>query len=266
MRRVLIGSCLHTPPGSLRARTLPAFGAHLAALDLEGLQVSHAFVLDGLGSTAAGAHRLLLQAFPDASLMMLHDQDPRMSEVRRERATVGDLYRRMAWVRNHLRARALFEGADFLLSIDGDILPPPSLLQRLVAEDRPWCAGLVCNTPPPDDCWAWNVMDFTSDARRHVHFRPDLERGGPCEITGAACLYRQDFLERIWWAPDPAGEDVGLGRLARQAGLRGWYLPVVCEHLMVEEQLSAHRERCPLAACALTCLEAEAGIGKGPSK
>lgn len=278
-RRVLIGACLHTPPGSLRARVFPAWLAHLQALDLEGVEARYAFVLDKVESHHAGPHRRLLEAFPGASLLWVMDDDlprpeaqPRpevrpMSEVRRLRREVGDGYARMAFLRNLLRERALLEGADFLFSVDGDIMVPSNLLRAVVAEDRPWVSGLVCNVPPEDipgwECWAWNVLNFTADLRRHFHIAPDLEKGGPCDVTGAVALYRHDLLQAARWAPDPGSEDDGFARLAKAAGFRGWYIPQVCGHLMTPALAEAHQKACGLPFCALAMIE---GVeeGKGP--
>jgi hypothetical protein len=265
---VLIGACLHTPPGSLRAACLPAFVAHLGALDTSGLSVSQAFVLDDVASTAAGAHRLLLSAFGAAALLIVQDDGEAMPEVRRARVPERMCgYARMAYLRNMLRARAIYEGADFLLSVDGDVLPPRGLLQALLRADAPMASGLVCNDPPvpgetPDH---YNVMEFTSDGHYAFHVLPDLAHGGPCDVAGAVCLYRRDLLEAARWAPDPQGEDIGLGRLARQAGLRGRYVPVLCEHLMAPPQVDAHRAACGLPACALAYVEAAEGIARRPS-
>jgi len=267
-RRVLLGAVLHLPPGSHRAAAAGAWARHLAALELGDHDVTCCFVIDGgydgaeldsipgcVGEVAAfmdrpgfGLHLIRLATLTNVPGY----RDPHMPEARGDRRVGDTVYRHMAYVRNLLRERALHERADFLLSVDGDVLVPPGLLVDLVAQDRPICAALVCNEPDgptaksPQERYAWNVLDFLADRTRahHLGQQTDFRLGGPCDVTGACCLYSYDALKKAKWAPDPAGEDIGFCRIARGAGFRAWYRPTVCPHMMTPGMLEAHRASC----------------------
>lgn len=269
MTRVLIASPVYAPLGSLRRRILPYWLWHLVGLNTEDLDVRWCFVVDGAPGAGAPSmeregHERLLQmlteVFPTATIIQIADQGPWMNEVRSLRSIGGggaDNYRRMAMIRNLIRERALLEGVDYLFGVDSDVMVTRDTLRMLLAEGldsgRPWVSALICNTPlephPTEPgqwapCWAWNVMDFTADGRRHVHFKPDVARGGQCEATGAVCLYSYQLLVDVRWRPDPAGEDVGFGRVARAAGHRGWYIPHNLDHLMDRRAADLHVATC----------------------
>jgi hypothetical protein len=179
-----------------------------------------------------------------------------------------DAYRHLARLRNLMRERLLRDGFDAMLTIDTDIVAPPDLLVRLAngGHDRPWVAALVQNRPGDERTWnVFRMARSRQDGRPGLrHFQatgqgPDgttwpgpegcghdpQEPGiGEPLVSGAVCLYRRDLLERVGFQPHPCGEDVGFGAQAIREGFSAWYLPIVCEHLMDEQLLKEHLERC----------------------
>lgn len=276
-RRVLVGAVLHMTERSHRMACFEPWLAHLAALETRDLDVRYCFVLDGLGAGCERRVRNLLWAtFPTPTLIAVDSPDLRMSEQRRARRSGGPMFRHMAFVRNLLRERALDEQVDFLFSVDGDIVVHAGLLQRLVGEDRAWVSALIPNTEPPDVPYAWNILDFSEDRIRAFHIEPSgaaADFGGPCDVTGAVCLYRRDVLRAARWENDPQGEDVGFGRLASAAHLRAWFLPLVAgaTHLVTDQVRGEHIRTCPTCLPVLRkaeedeALEKLAGDESGPS-
>jgi len=152
---------------------------------------------------------------------------------------------RMARIRNVFRQRAIAIGADALLSIDSDIVATPELLERLIEPGKPWVAALVDNTRGRRV--AFNVMWEKTHYPGHYERRPvNFAAGGPADMVGAVCLYRRELLEVAEYQDDGRGEDVGFARSAAEARIGGWYIPLELQHLMVEGQVRAHLERCPL--------------------
>jgi len=244
--RVLVGGVLHWGYETHREACLPFYLAHLAAQVVpEGYEICYGFVLDG---APANAELYILKALRDrvSYLRTYLWKAQYMPERRSERGRL-DRFDHMAFVRNLMADLAGAMGAAYLFSVDGDILLHPSSLGVLLGMGREQAAVLIPNTPPPDEPWAFNVLDFTVDGTRCTHIEP-RPQGGLCGVTGAACLYSAELLRHVRFYPDPQGEDVGFGRAARQwqPGFRAGYVACGASHLMVPEQIKPHVDTCPL--------------------
>jgi hypothetical protein len=153
----------------------------------------------------------------------------------------------MAFARNLLSD--LMREGDFayLLSVDGDIMLHPATLGVLLGLGRDQASVLVGNTAPPDEPWAWNVLDWTVDGQRITHIEP-YQTGGTCGATGAACLYSRSILENCRFHADPQGEDIGFARHVRQVDpkFRAAYVPCGAHHCMVPPVLAKHVSTCTI--------------------
>lgn len=256
--RLLIGSLIHD-----REEITACYLRHLGALDLSGIEVSWLFVCDNPGTMPTPDYLCRLPSGAKC-VHIMDDVGVRADHWEREAREGGHPrpeFRRLAWMRNMLRGRAIMEQVDGLVSIDSDICAPPDLVQRLAAADRPWVSALVDNSArinreDPELARmrgekenggrrVYNVSDLDEEGEI-IRLAPDLEAGGECDATGAVCLYRRDLLEAVSWRWHGAGEDIGLANAAKAAGFRGHYLPEICDHLMTEARLAAHKETCAL--------------------
>lgn len=266
--RLLIGSPIHE-----RDEITKCYFRHLRSLDLTGVEVSWCFVLDRPPQTLRGRP---LPSLECTSIIEVFDGcDGYTRQWDWENG--NQHFRRMAFLRNLLRERALMEQVDALISIDSDICVPPDLVQKLAAAGKPWVSALVDNSAllnkgeadpelkrmrgeRPDymgKSSIWNVMKFIFNIHDETqtpipaHYNAvkgelDFERGDDCDLAGAVCLYSRELLEKCRFAWAKQGEDIGFGLAAREAGYRASYLPIVCDHLMTPARLAAHKARCDL--------------------
>ena len=269
--KLLVGSAIKD-----RHAITDCFMRHLRALDTAYLDISWFWIICQESDRWADLYKVeRLIDLPGMNSLILCDSGPFYSrDIVNKNGDEHRLqaFRRMAFLRNLLRERALYEGVDALVSIDSDICPPPDLLQRLVAADKPWVAALVDNsammnkerdpelwrmkgeTPQQGYMPLFNVMNLeeTEDPEARFitrHFAPELTNGGECDATGAVCLYSRELLQASRWESHMAGEDIGFSLNAKRAGFKAHYIPLLCDHLMNEQRLEAHLQNCD------TCLE-----------
>jgi len=248
MIRVMVGAPVYWPEGSLRATVAETWAYHLVAAIKKCPEVDAHVALVVDSGTWTRKLVEVEEIFNGANLgvrwIEVRDFDAEhMAENRPQRRDLGRRgYRRMAFLRNLLVERCQYELCDYLWSVDADVLVPPVTLKALLDEARPQVSAVVCNTAPPDDPFAWNIMDFTADRVVATHIEPE-PTGGPCDITGACCLYATEmFAAGVRWIYDPQGEDVGFARLADQRfhRLRAWYVPVPgVQHIMTRDAWKA---------------------------
>lgn len=255
MTHVLIGGLVHDRP------QVECYLRHLRELDTEGLEISWAFVLDGVDEPD------WCDLWPEGARFLDGPPGPHWDRKALDKPAC---YAHLADLRNLLRAHALEVGADYLLSVDSDIIAPPDVLKRLLASGKPWVAGLVSNREPgQEDGRTFNVFKVKLSGPQPFlqHFQPmgTGAHGNPWPgpegagqdprdtlvpsvplCVGAVCLYQATLLRCATFAGHRWGEDIGFARQAFSAGYSGWYLPLRCEHLMTVEQLAEHRARCPL--------------------
>jgi hypothetical protein len=243
---------------------------HLGKLSLSNLEVSWCWILDDLLSSELKIDCGL----PDyeKTFINLNDSGPFYSRDQFKNIEPADrlsIFRRMAFLRNLLRERALLEGVDALVSIDSDICPAAGLLQQLVSAGKPWVSALVDNSAlmnrehdpelwrmrgeqcPHDYLKLFNVMNLQeAEPGNFITTRPsdmpDLINGGECDATGAVCLYSRELLEAARWEEHMAGEDIGFSLNARRAGYKAHYIPLLCDHLMNEQRLNTHLQNCDI--------------------
>ena len=89
-----------------------------------------------------------------------------------------------------------------------------------------------------------------------IGWMPQDSSREPRLVTGAVAWYSRELLGKAHWSclvAGPAdlcgcqcnGEDIAFGLRALDAGFSAWYIPLICEHLMDETAMEAHRASCP---------------------
>lgn len=152
-----------------------------------------------------------------------------------------DGYAHMAAVRNRWIDLLPFTGAEYLLSVDSDVIVPPDILQRLLplADERTIVAAAISNI-------AGRELDgqipgnFLTDQDGLLLHPPSYPLTGVLEVavTGACCLYPRALFEAgVRFGPHHQGEDAALCLAARAAGFRLLVnLDCKAEHRMVESR------------------------------
>lgn len=145
---------------------------------------------------------------------------------------------KMAEWRNMLLDYAIEQDAEYLFSVDSDIILPPGAFHRLAQLGTMcgWTATApLVNMAGHIDTFAYNYMDWvdggvTAQATRsslpvpEVPFRADV-------IMAAMLIHRSLF--GIRWAAHEQGEDIGWSWNAAQLGKRMYVDPtIICNHLM----------------------------------
>jgi len=223
---------------------------HLAALEVSGLDISWRFVLDNpegweMDLVAKHLPNPLFHCVKDDSLPYLHGHGCRLEQ---HTARLARLRNRLVTLSQRLPG---CEPADGLLNVDSDIMVPAGLLKGLLAAERPWVGALVDNASAglaqQKYYNAFNIAEKPSCELTAIRrFPPVLFGIGEADCVGAVAYYSREILEAAMFADHPLGEDVGFGVMAKRAGFRAAYLPIICDHLMDEEKLARHRARCPL--------------------
>ncbi|MFO7273874.1 MAG: hypothetical protein DIU55_003270 [Bacillota bacterium] len=221
---VLIGC-----PVRNRARVLPAYLSTLEALDYPPELLRFAFVLND----SVDESEEILCAFAGRRPTALLRRD--LGFPRWQRGYYS--YENLALLRNLLIEEALRGGADYLFSVDSDVLPPPHTLRRLLAAGKPIIGARVPNDLHlPGEHWRCNFLRADARGRlRHPRAFPS-DALMPVDVVGAAVLIARAVLEAgCRYAPAPTGEDEGFCRQAMAAGFQPWVdTGLVCRHLMRE--------------------------------
>ncbi len=93
--------------------------------------------------------------------------------------------------RNAAVQHGLNSGADYIFSLDSDVIPPPDAIYRLLSHKKPVVSGLYCRRSPPhtvpvairNGSWA---TDLRANALEEV------------ELVGAGCLLvRREVFEQV---------------------------------------------------------------------
>lgn len=169
-------------------------------------------------------------------------------------------YANLARVRNHFLDMFLRTNADFLLSVDSDVIVPPNIVTRLMRhmDGRTIAGAAISNVPdkPLDGYTPGNFM--TSGKAVKLAWRED-EQGNrvpyeismsayahpfayptsgihPVDLIGAVYLIPRAVIEAgARYAPHQTGEDAPFCEAARQLGYRLLVdMDVRCEHRMVK--------------------------------
>ncbi len=102
--------------------------------------------------------------------------------------------------RNTACQQALQAGADFLFSLDSDVVPPRDTILRLMKHDLPVVSGIYCRRSPPHSVpvmirnGQW-ITEFPANSLIEV------------DLVGAGCLLiRRDVLEKLPPIDDKRGK------------------------------------------------------------
>lgn len=153
-------------------------------------------------------------------------------------------YEYLASLRNLFLLMFYITKADYLLSIDSDIIVPPNILEELLvlADTKTIVAAAISNIPEKslDGFIPGNFMITSSDG---VLIHPPaypLQGEMEVDVTGAVCLIpRSAIKDGARYGMHPQGEDIPFCLQAKQAGYKMMVtFDVQCDHRMLEENSS----------------------------
>lgn len=139
--------------------------------------------------------------------------------------------------------------ADYLLSVDSDIMVDNAIVQDLLSQDEDIIAALVRNdqfhwNTPKNAGFAFNIMDKVGpEIFGRVGLKPQAGKN-PCGLTGAVYLIHKDVYHAgVRYHDHTQGEDAGFCLHALDEGFQPHYLgDRVLPHLMTEELLKEWQE------------------------
>ena len=170
-------------------------------------------------------------AFANVERLDFGREDPPEKVNSRNGGVNRDTYACLATLRNKLRLRVLEGEADYLFSLDSDVIIPMDALTRLTHWKADVVAGLIRNA---SDDGVYNFLQYDHNRRRFLRdYRPVPAILFHVDLTGAVCLYSRAALEAGRWSVGASGEDEGMARDLMQSGILSWVDgSVLCEHVM----------------------------------
>lgn len=225
--KILIGC-----PVRNRAWILPHYLRAMQSLDYPREKLQYCFVLNN----STDCSQEIIEEFArnnNTDIIIFDQEKPRGVE----RGYYS--FTHLASLRNTLLNQFLETGADYLFSVDSDILVPADSLSRLIAHNCDIVSMLVCNGHQIGDPDVYNVLRQVDDRYEYIR---DFPRHGvfPVDCTGAAYLIKRRVITRgVRYCTDGGGEDIGFCQQAREMGFQ-----LYCDgsleafHIMHENQLS----------------------------
>ncbi|MDD3852220.1 MAG: glycosyltransferase [Syntrophomonadaceae bacterium] len=126
----------------------------------------------------------------------------------------------LASLRNILLSQFLQSGADYLFSVDSDILVSAHSLSRLIANNCDIVAMLVCNGHQIGDPGIYNILRQVDDRYEYIRDFP-RDRVFPVDCTGAAYLIKRGVIAGgVRYSTDGGGEDIGFCQQSREMGFQ----------------------------------------------
>ncbi|MDD3893546.1 MAG: hypothetical protein PHU36_00780 [Syntrophomonadaceae bacterium] len=215
-KSILIGC-----PVRNRAWILPEYLECLENIDYPADKIKFCFIVnDSIDDTEA-----ILTEFSRRSLspvQIINTPDSKNNGHQRGTYRLEQL----AKLRNLLLEKFFQSECEYLLSVDSDILVPPSIIRQLLSRDCLIISALVCNGHHINDSSIYNVMQknpvgnyqYMKDFPRDNIFRTD--------ITGAAYLIHRSVIvtHRVYYSAKRGAEDIGFCEEARARGI-----PIFCD-------------------------------------
>ncbi len=218
---------------------LPEYLAHLKALHVPSdVRVRGLFLLNGDPQDVAQARELIYAGLGETATIQEIDFPEQWAEANN--------FSRLVFLRNQLKQAALNLGADYLFSVDSDILLPPRALEALLKHRVPMVAGLLNNHPQSPHYYPnGGRVELRTTERAEGGavtteiYLPDynlvpntgLHR---VQVTGAAALIRSDALLAGEYGPHHSGEDYPFCKMLEEAGYDVWVdTDLWCEHRMI---------------------------------
>ncbi|GIM47030.1 hypothetical protein DNHGIG_25790 [Collibacillus ludicampi] len=152
-------------------------------------------------------------------------------------------YANLAFLRNNFIEMFLGTDADYLLSIDSDIIVPPDIINRLMeyADEKTIIGAAISNIPgkPLDGKTPGNFM--VRHPNGYMVHPPRYELTGvmdvDVDVIGAVYLIPRKALEDgVRYGPHPQGEDIPFCEQAQEKGYKlKVLLDLVCDHRMIRD-------------------------------
>lgn len=234
--RVMIGA-----PVRNRAWALPRYleALQTAVTTLPGLDglVSYTWVVNDCTDHTPSVLEAFARDRPDVPVRIIRYDMGAAATASEMRGQYS--YHHLAHLRNVLLDAFLESDAEYLLSIDSDLILPAKGLRRLLSHQVDLVAALVDNdasgTQP-----AWNIMRPSQTAPGRFERILDPLAHGLLEVglTGACILIHRRVIEAgVRYSHHPQGEDGGFCLAATAAGFPIWAdCGVRCLHRMTPEE------------------------------
>lgn len=212
MTRVAIGC-----PVRDRAWVLPEYLAALNAIDHAPKQ--YVFLEN---DCTDGTPQILREWVADSPLMMTRVDGASVGHTRSEYGRDG--YAHLAAVRNRFLELVAATRADYLLSIDSDVIVPPDVLTTILplANQQTIVGVALSNIPgkPLDGRLPGNFLVDRAGSLVHPYRYP-LAGAMDVDVTGACCLIPMSAIRAgVRYGPHPQGEDIVFCRDATARGFR----------------------------------------------
>ena len=148
-------------------------------------------------------------------------------------------FARLASLRNLLLEGFLDSDADYLFSVDSDILVPPSALNCLLEDDCDIVSALVCNGHELGNEKIFNILKRKNGRWMHLLEFP-RDKIFQVDCTGAAYLIKRRVIEAcgVRYSAALGAEDIGFCHSAGKKGIKIFCdSRVECTHLMRENDI-----------------------------
>lgn len=239
--RVLIGCPLRNSE-----KTLPHYLRALMDQSYPKDMVEFCFILNDCKDHSKEILTDFVLSHPEVDATVIEVEIPGPHYFRTTKDANVKSFARLAKIRNRLLGLFIKSNAEFLLSIDSDIIMSKrTYLPRLVQHNLPLVAGFIRNDYHMEELGklkrAFNVLNWSEDHRMYRHcffFKDGLNE---CDFTGAVILIRRDVIESgVRYDeinPGGQGEDQSFCEAAKSKGFKIYVdTQVKCYHAMTEKQ------------------------------
>lgn len=221
-----------------RAWILPYYLEHISKLDYDTRRLIPCFVVNDSSDrteeilrkwayeNSSRYSKVIIEVFNQGQI-----PDRRTQEVRNR------IYHSLANVRNKFLEIACNNGADYVFSIDSDILVPPNALKDLLKHNKDIIAAQIWNDASKR--YPNILIDQNGVIRHYFNFpKNQLFR---CDVTGAVYLIsRKVVVSGVKYGYHHQGEDIAFCKDAKAKGFEIYAdSNIYCEHIMNQERLSA---------------------------
>lgn len=235
MSKILIGAPIRN-----RAWVLPYYLAALDRLEYPKELLSFCFILN---DSTDESRELLLDFYDNHDSVTIMDINQGSPVDREDRQDRDKIYGPLAEVRNLLISHAAIIGADYLFSVDSDIIVPPDTLTRLLAHQKDIVAALIYNDYHFNAHENYpnrfpNIMIHRNGLQSYRDY--PLNSLFEVDVTGAVYLLSRDVCQQVRYGYHIEGEDVHFCHEAKGKGFSLWCdSSIFCQHIMTREQLGS---------------------------
>ncbi len=215
-----------------RGWILPHYLEALKGLDYNHKKIEYCFIVNNSTDDTLDILQNFCHRTSSPVKIVSHDL-PGNNKYRRGYYNLAHL----AILRNILLNEFLKSNADYLFSVDSDIILPSHALRALQETDCDIVSALVCNGHEIGDTSFYNILNRRLDGRYEYVRNFPAEEIFEVDCTGAAYLIKREVIEKhqVRYSAAYGSEDIGFCKEAKAKGLRICCNPGVrARHEMIE--------------------------------